>query len=94
MAFSVNELVLREVEAFCARTGISTWRFGMLFGGDRKLAAMLRDGVGITTTRINDFMARAAEWEAEHPAGGDYIVRSGGRKPRRVAADDSLKQAA
>lgn len=68
--------LLQEIEAFCAKHGLSDWQFGELALKDRHLVRQMR-GVGNsrprrlwpdTETRVRDFMAAYSSDPAERAA--------------------------
>lgn len=49
---STRDTIVRKIEAFLARSGISERQFGIEVYGDHKLMKRLRSGAGVTLTVI------------------------------------------
>ncbi len=66
----LKESLLRDIEAFCVKHGMSASKFGQLAVKDHKLYARLRGG-GVTTTtvaRVRAFMDSFPSHEADASA--------------------------
>ena len=62
-----GENLLREIEAFCARAGLSETRFGVMAVGDGHLVRRLRDGKSLTVKRMDRVVSFMRDFRVAQP---------------------------
>jgi hypothetical protein len=63
-----RETILRAIDDFLARSGMTERQFSMAVAGDHKLVKRLREGKGITLTVIERAEAFILAWRPEREA--------------------------